>query len=958
MRFSVERLRVGLLVGAGLLVAVIAGFLEFAHYKAHRIIADLPKRLGATIIRETNNYSYSQSYQGKTVFTLHAGKGVEHKDGKMQLHDVDLTMYGRKGDRADHISGADFEYDEKAQVVRALGLVHLDLQAPPAEEAVALGVVPGKGAAANPKPGPKAGAPDRVVHITTSGLVYQQKLGLATTDQEIEFTDGGLAGKALGAQYNSATGGVVLQSAVTMHGVEHGQAVLLTANHGEFDRQAELATLQHARYSSGGETAEAEVGVIHLRADGSAERIEGEQHVRLERADEGVVTADRGDLTLNPESKPTLAVLTGTVRYADDEPLRQGNGSAAKATLHFDGQGRVEHVLLNGGAGRAADRVESTERVRTAAGAAWSQRDLSAETVELALAAGAAGAAGSSGAAGGMELREATAVGGARLNSVAAVGGGWSRLSGDRLEAKFVAPRGQTEVSTVHGVGHTVLDQMGTKGIEQVSAGDALTVNFRELKKTAGARENGAVEVATAAQDGHVVITRTVPAGAASVASGSGKAGFDKSKVSGPEVQHARADRASFDQDSDLVTLAGSAELWDAASRVSANKVVMEQGSGDATADGAVRVTYQQVSGSQGSGLQASGQQASGQQMGATTESQPTHILAERAELLHDAGRATFYGAGSGAGGMKLARLWQSGADGQGGSQVEAPVLILEQGSGQGHGRLTARGVGAGAPMAVRTVLVSAAGKGRAATTGSGVAGAAGLARNTAGAAEQGKAVPVQGQVQGQAQGQVQAQGQKQGQGAKRSGRAGSNAGLPGSGETQVVRVTSREMVYSEETRQAEFSGGVRVLDADGDLRAQQATVFLQAASSGAGKSGVDGARTGGNSGSAANGVGKAGGASGVGGLTSGGVERVVATGQVDMTEPGRHATGDRLVYTASDQMFVLTGTVANPPKVVDAEQGTATGASLRFHAGDDAVVISGEGGAAGQKVRTQTKVN
>ncbi len=92
--------------------------------------------------------------------------------------------------------------------------------------------------------------------------------------------------------------------------------------------------------------------------------------------------------------------------------------------------------------------------------------------------------------------------------------------------------------------------------------------------------------------------------------------------------------------------------------------------------------------------------------------------------------------------------------------------------------------------------------------------------------------------------------------------------------------------------------------------------------------------------------------------MLGGEVERIVATGQVDITQPGRRATGERLVYTASDQMFVLTGTKATPPKVVDAQQGTATGASLRFHSGDDSVVISGDGaGASGQRPRTETKV-
>ena len=83
-----------------------------------------------------------------------------------------------------------------------------------------------------------------------------------------------------------------------------------------------------------------------------------------------------------------------------------------------------------------------------------------------------------------------------------------------------------------------------------------------------------------------------------------------------------------------------------------------------------------------------------------------------------------------------------------------------------------------------------------------------------------------------------------------------------------------------------------------------------------------------------------------------------MASGHIEMDQPGQRATGEQLVYTASDQMYVLTGTAANLPKVVDDQRGTVTGTSLRFHSGDDNIVVSngGENGA-GQRVRTETRV-
>ena len=104
MSVSVERLRVWLLAGAGLLLMVIAAFLGYAHYRAHRFLRDLPKKLGVDVRRETNGFTYSQSLQGKTIYTIHAAKAVERSDGKVALHDVgDRAVWEEAGSSGPHL---------------------------------------------------------------------------------------------------------------------------------------------------------------------------------------------------------------------------------------------------------------------------------------------------------------------------------------------------------------------------------------------------------------------------------------------------------------------------------------------------------------------------------------------------------------------------------------------------------------------------------------------------------------------------------------------------------------------------------------------------------------------------------------------------------------------------------------------------------------------------------------
>jgi lipopolysaccharide export system protein LptA len=80
-------------------------------------------------------------------------------------------------------------------------------------------------------------------------------------------------------------------------------------------------------------------------------------------------------------------------------------------------------------------------------------------------------------------------------------------------------------------------------------------------------------------------------------------------------------------------------------------------------------------------------------------------------------------------------------------------------------------------------------------------------------------------------------------------------------------------------------------------------------------------------------------------------LDHMVAKGSIVIQQPKRRAEGQKLVYTAADDKFVLTG---GPPSIFDAEQGKITGVSLTFFRGDDRVLVEG---AASTPVVTQTRV-
>ena len=80
----------------------------------------------------------------------------------------------------------------------------------------------------------------------------------------------------------------------------------------------------------------------------------------------------------------------------------------------------------------------------------------------------------------------------------------------------------------------------------------------------------------------------------------------------------------------------------------------------------------------------------------------------------------------------------------------------------------------------------------------------------------------------------------------------------------------------------------------------------------------------------------------------------MIATGHVVFTQPGRKGTGEKLVYTADDGKYLLTGTEAALPQMWDRVHGTTTGAALIFNSQDDSVEVSGGKSSAVTETRAR----
>ena len=264
MRLTIERMRALVLLGGGLLIAALVVFLAVGRWKSHFNLHEIPKRLGANIQQEANGVTYTQAHGGHTLFKIHASKVVQLKQGgRAILHDVQIELYGEDGARVDRISGAEFEYDQKNGTATATGPVEISLTRPAEAIAAAHSAMPRDGAGKNtganapkntaPNPGPNTPltsaaqiASQGEIHVKTSGLVFDQKSGIATTDQRVEFAIAQGTGSSVGATFDSENGQLVLDRAVELDMRRGPQKVLLHARHAEFERDNLLCRLEGA----------------------------------------------------------------------------------------------------------------------------------------------------------------------------------------------------------------------------------------------------------------------------------------------------------------------------------------------------------------------------------------------------------------------------------------------------------------------------------------------------------------------------------------------------------------------------------------------------------------------------------------------------------------------------------------------------------------------------------------
>jgi len=642
VRLTIERIRTLVLVAAVLLLAGLGVFLVRAKVKNLLSRHDLPQRLGVNITEESNGYSYSHNLGAHSKFKIHASKAIQLKNDRVELHGVEIEIYGPEGTQTDKIAGDEFEYDQKSGIASAQGPVEMVLTRPPAPAGDGKKTDGSHTAGATGEPGQ--------IDVKTSGISFDRNSGVVTTSERVNFSMTQGYGSAVGATYDSERGYLTLLQAVELKTHRGADLVHAHAQHAEFDRNAQLCWLRTASAEyRGGEVDTAQARIL-FRDDGSAVRLDATGGFAMTTATGGHLASPTAAMDFDEHNQPRHGRLEGGVTLdskQEGDSVQEGrtvHGTAPTAELNFSVHGQLRHAHLERGVTMQSDETGPDATGQTLRISRTWRSPVADVDFRAVQSAGKTQ----------VEPEMMHGTGGVVLTSESWRGDAApvpAKMTANEMTGTFGAG---SALRTLVGTGHAAMEQNTATGTHQTASGDRLAVQFASTgsagtKGTAGTQAMSAPDVRSAELDGHVVLFEQ-PAS---------KPGAE------PEPPlRATAGKAVYEGAGEWLHFTMSPRILNDGLELAAEKVDVSRQSGDAFAHGNVKATWS------GGAPSSGGNQGGATQKGTALESTalggngPAHVIANEAHLNESTGEATFRG---------HARLWQQA------NSVAGPEIVLNQ---------------------------------------------------------------------------------------------------------------------------------------------------------------------------------------------------------------------------------------------------------------------------------------
>ena len=548
MPLPIYRLRRWLAVIAVLFVAMVAGTYFYARSRLRNALKEIPNKIGFDVKQTATGFQFSKSDGKRTLFTIEASDLKQFKlNGRAELHNVSIVLYGRDSSRFDQIYGDDFIYDKTSGNVTASGDVQIDLEANPT------GLT-----------GPDQGTPKELknpIHLKTRDLVFNQNSGDASTDGRVDFRTPQASGWAVGMQYSGKSNTLTLASQI--HVTLAGQdSASLVATHGRITRDPREIVLDLPSLKRAVGTLQAEQATFFLGPDNNVERVLATGNVNAEaggeKTDQTQARADQAELLLTgKQNLLRTAALTGKV-HVERIGSQAMQGDAGRAILDFAGQNQLRKVHATDGV-RLAQHATGSGKP-TADASRQQDFDLAAPVIDFFVADG-------------RRLDHAETSGAAKITispaensspASAQPSAQQTVITAGRFDAKFAAtPEGSSRLTSIHGAPDAKIVNL-TPGLpDRVSTSQTLDATFLP--------EGG---MASIIQQGSVA--------------------YSDSQAPSKRTQ-AWADKALYTPADRILVLTGSPRVAEGGMLTTARTIRINGATDDALADGDVKSTYTEL---------------------------------------------------------------------------------------------------------------------------------------------------------------------------------------------------------------------------------------------------------------------------------------------------------------------------------------------------------------------------
>ncbi len=539
MPLTPQRLRRLFALGAVIAVLAAAFFYLRGIVNNRPVDIKLLKNIPANMDKTGKGFTFSQSAGQKTLFTIHAAGFQQYKDGgKAELSDVSIVVYGREENRSDQIYGSKFSYDPVSGDVTAEGEVHIDLDA-----TTPAGTIPSQDSERQPTPiptqnaGASAGESKTLIHLKTSGLTFNQKSGIARTNEKIEFRVPEASGAAVGATYDSHNGVLALKSGVRIVTSDKNKATI-TGESASISKDPRQVVLRQARVEQPAHTLSTDKLTVIMGENNNVDRLigSGNVHATAQGPKGFDITAPQGELLMAGQNQMRSGSLSGGVNYESrgDSP---SHGKAGRLLLSFGPKGRVSKV-------RTEDSVEMTE------GPEGKTQKVSAKTLDLFL------------------------------------------VDGKRLE-KAVTSEGPAQVS----MERAAADKAGSGKITSTTvAAGKFVAGFNDANRLSSLTGSDGAKLvsSTPGQPDRVATGHDLRAGFNS------KGELNTAELAGDlhyeeGTRTATADRGRYSAADDALVLTGSPRIVDTGMNITSDTVELNRKTGNAVAQGNVKTTYRDL---------------------------------------------------------------------------------------------------------------------------------------------------------------------------------------------------------------------------------------------------------------------------------------------------------------------------------------------------------------------------